>query len=389
MSFKNLHIALVTDWLTNIGGAEKVLRAVSDIFPQAPIFTTVVNRGNIGELADRDIRTSVLQRIPVLNKKHQFLLPLLPKAIESLDLGGYDLVISFSSSVAKSVITTPEQMHICYIHSPMRYAWEPDFDDRFKRFPKIIKPAINLLLKKLRKWDYETRNRPDLYIANSTTTQARVKKYYGKEAEVLYPPVGVEDFQVCTPPPSVLALLDISPHIVGGENEKRCDYYVGIGRMVSYKKFDLLVQTFEKLSQKKLVLIGTGSEEKELKKMAAGCANIVFKGRVSFDELKEYLSNAKALILPQKEDAGIVQLEAFASGVPVIAYKAGGVLDVLEDGKNGVFFEEQKPESLMGAIERFEEMQWDPEVVRESVLGYDTGEFQRKFVKIIEKFIKA
>ena len=408
---KNLKVALVTDWLTNLGGAEKVVKVISDLFPEAPIYTTVVNRDNIGDLAKRDIRTSWLQHIPVLNKKHQFLLPLLPKAIESLDMSEYDLVISFSSAVAKSVITTPEQTHICYIHTPIRYVWEPDFDDRFRRFPKFTKPAINWLLERIKKWDYETRHRPNFYIANSTTTQARVKKYYGLDTEVLYPPVETKDFSPLltkqglgevsdqpektdnSSPSSTSPSLPLSR----GGIEKANDYYLAIGRLVTYKKFDLLVETFKQLPNKKLFIIGSGPEEKSLKTQAQDCANIVFMGQLPFSELKAYLAGAKALLLPQKEDAGIVQLEAFASGIPVIGFKEGGLTDVLMEGVNGVFFEKQEPKSVIEAIKKFENVEtgfkpvssnWNKEKIRVTALPYDTKEFQENFVKIVEEFLK-
>ncbi len=367
MLIDRLKIALVTDWLTNLGGAEKVVKAVSDIFPEAPIYTTVVNRKNIGDLAGKDIRTSWLQNIPIFNKKHQLLLPKLPHAIESLNLSEYDLVLSFSSCVAKSVITNEKQTHICYIHSPMRYAWEPEFDDRFKRIPKVFKPLTNHMLRKLRDWDCKTSNRPDLYIANSTTTQGRVKKYYGRDTEVLYPPVEVKNFQIA---------------------DHQEDYYLCVGRMVTYKRFDLLVETFKKLPNKNLVFIGDGPEKKELERSAKGHKNIEFRGEVPFAELKKTLSQAKAFLLPQKEDAGIVQLEAFASGIPVIGYQDGGLCDVLELKKNGVFFEAQKPESVIAAIEKFETMDWDPTQIRATAEKYDTKIFQKNFISIINRFLK-
>ncbi len=391
-NLKSLKIALVTDWLTNLGGAEKVLKAVSDIFPEAPIYTTVVNQENVGDLAKKDIRTSWLQKIPIFNKKHQLLLPKLPHAIESLDLSEYDLIISFSSCVAKSVITTPEQTHICYIHSPMRYAWEPEFDDRFKRIPRIFKPLTNRLLRKLRDWDSKTSDRPDLYIANSTTTQGRVRKYYGRDTEVLYPPVEVRDFQLFdetlenTPRPLIHQLTG---GVTSSTSRKlyKTDYFICVGRMVAYKKFDLLVKTFKKLPEKRLVFVGDGPERKDLQKLAEGGENIEFRGEVPFAELKKTLSHAKALLLPQKEDAGIVQLEAFASGIPVVGYQDGGLCDVLIEGTNGVFFSDQTPESVIQALEKFKKSAWDPVKIRETAQKYDTKKFQQKFMKIMEEFL--
>ncbi len=356
----------MTDWLTNLGGAEKVLKTVSDIFPEAPIYTTVVNKKNIGDLKEKDIRTSSLQMTMTISKKYQLLLPWFPKAIESLDVSAFDLVISFSSAIAKGILTTPDQTHICYIHSPMRYAWEPFFDDRFKRVPKMLKPMVSNLLHESRIWDFASSGRPDLYIANSTTTQARVKKYYRRNTKVLYPPVDVSQFKIA---------------------EKK-DYYIAIGRMVHYKKFDLLVEAFKKMPERRLLLVGDGSERADLEKQAWEYSNIEFWGDISDAELIKMRSEAKALILPQKEDAGIVQLEAFASGVPVVAYQAGGALDVLKPGINGMFFKEQTAESLMSTLDAFDKKNWDSKIIRESVLEYDVLHFQKKLVKIIEEYLR-
>lgn len=364
-NLKNLKVALVTDWLTNLGGGEKVLKAIADVFPDAPIYTTMVNKKKIGDLAKHEIRTSFLQKIPVLNKKHQLLLPLLPMAIESLDLSEFDLILSFSSSVAKSVKKTREnQLHICYIHSPMRYAWEPAFDERFKKIPKFLSPIVDYMLHRLRLWDKETCTRPDLYIANSTTTQSRVQKYYRQDSTVLYPPVEISNFPL---------------------SDKKKDYYLGVGRMVPYKKFDLLVETFRQLPNKKLILSGVGSERKHIEQLAQGYPNIEIIGEVSQTELAELYAKAKAFILPQKEDAGIVQLEAIASGTPVIAFKAGGALDIIKERVNGVFFDKQTSESLSQAIEKFEKQEWNQKKIRASILLYDTKTFQKDFVGIVEK----
>jgi glycosyltransferase involved in cell wall biosynthesis len=358
-------VALVTDWLTNLGGGEKVLEAISDLFPSAPLFTTVVNHKNIGKLSQRKIIPSFLQKIPVLKNHHQFLLPLLPLAIESFDLSSYDLVISFSSSIAKSVLTHPHQIHICYIHSPMRYAWEPFFDKRFSSFPKIFHPAIHLLLHSLRNWDQVSSLRPDLYITNSSTTEKRVQKYYNRDSKILYPPVDISEYPLHT--------------------EKK-EYYLGLGRMVSYKKFDLLVETFRYFPEKTLVLIGDGPERKRLSKIIEKCPNILLKTSVSHAEKVRLYQEAKAFILPQKEDAGIVQLEACSTGTPVIAFQEGGALDVIQEGINGVFFQEQTKESLIDAVLRFEQMCFQPEKVRESVACYDLKVFQKKFLEMVEEF---
>jgi glycosyltransferase involved in cell wall biosynthesis len=364
MTLKNLKIALVTDWLTNLGGGEKVLQNISELFPESPIFTTVSDYKKIGYFQKKNIKTSFLQKIPFFNKRHQYLLPLLPYGIESLDLSKYDLVISFSSSIAKNIITTPEQTHICYIHSPMRYAWEPFFDKRFKDLPKIFKPFIAYLLHHLRIWDKSRANSPDLYISNSSTTQKRVKKYYQKESLVLYPPVNSENFSL-------------------EKNKKK--YFLGLGRMVNYKKFDLLVETFKGLPDKELYLVGDGPERKKLQKISKQNKNIKFFPKITQTELKKMYQEAQFFLLPQKEDAGIVQLEAMSCGTPVIAFKEGGALDVLKENLNGVFFDKQTPSSLKEAILKAEKIDWDYSKIRESILKYDQENFKLNFIKIIKK----
>lgn len=369
-SIAPLKVCLVTDWLTNLGGGEKVVKAISDLFPEAPIYTTVVNKKNIGGLAKRDIRTSYLQKIPGAAKRHQKLLPMLPKAMESLDVSEYDLVLSFSSAIAKSVKTHDKQLHVCYIHTPARYAWEPAFDPRVQNLPFFLKPAAKSTLKKIKKWDYETRNRPDFYIANSTTVQKRVRKYYDLDTAVLYPPVSMREFKISP-------VLDLP--------EK--DYYFAIGRMVPYKKFPLVAEAFAQMGRP-LIIGGDGPELARVQMIAAKAPNITVLGRISRRELVQRYRDAKALILPQEEDAGIVQLESFAAGTPVIAYNAGGVRDVLEEGVNGVFFEEQSIEGIVKGVKTFEksEQNFSSERVSSTVEKYDVDEFQRKYLAFVESF---
>ena len=368
MDIKNKKIAIVTDWLTNIGGGEKVLKIVTDIFPHAPVYATVYNQEKVGNFINRKIKTSFLQKIPFFNKRHQFLLPWLPLAIESFDLSQYDIILSFSSSVAKSVLTHPHQIHICYIHSPMRYAWEPFFDNRIKNIPSVFSPIIQKLLHRLRLWDKVTSTRPDYYIANSAFTQKRVRKYYRRDTDVLYPPVDINQFSI---------------------SDSKQNYYLGLGRMVHYKKFNILIETFKKLPKKTLILVGDGPERNHLEKLAEGYNNIIFSGQLSNDEIQIRYSNAKAFLLPQKEDAGIVQLEAMASGTPVIAFASGGILDVIQEKVNGLFFYEQTPESLIDAIERFEKLSWDPKAIRDSIRKFDTIHFKDKYLEFLNSYLSS
>ncbi len=372
-NFKDLKICLVTDWLTNLSGAEKVVKVIADIFPNAPIYTTVADFEAIkSDFPDKNrIKTSYLQKIPILHRKHQVLLPLLSHGIESHDLSQYNLILSFSSCIAKNAGKNKKGKHICYIHTPVRYGWEMEYDNRVQNLPLGTKTLAKFLLKKVKNHDYFLRKNPDLYIANSSETKTRVRNFYDLNAKVLYPPVDIKKLKF---------------------SEKKADYYLGFGRMVIYKKFDLLVNTFLKLPNKKLVLAGTGPEEKRLKVKVknANAKNIIFAGRVSDNEKNELFAKAKAFILPQKEDAGIVQLEALTSGTPVIAYKSGGVLDVLKKNINGIFFEKQSVNSLITCIEKFEKIssQFDSKKIRETAEAFSTENFQKNYLEILNEFIK-
>lgn len=370
MKKNNLKIALATDWLTNLGGAEKVVATVAELYPEAPIFTTFLNYEKVKVLfPDRKrIHTSWFDRIPFVSRRQMTIAPFLKSAIASLDLSEYDVILSFSSSVAKNITVRKGQKHICYIHTPARYIWQKEDDNRFEKFPRFLRPLINGYLERLKKWDLAQTQSVDKFIANSSETRKRVHNFYGRNAEVLYPPVDFEAFSVC-------------------KSVDKKDYFLGLGRFVKYKKFDLLVDTFLEMPERELVLIGDGPERKnlELKVQKSKAKNIRFLGRLPFVDLKKYLSEAKAVLLPQKEDAGIVQLEAFASGVPVVAYEAGGVLDVLQEGVNGTFFVSQTVESLKAGIEKFDSMSFEAQRIRVTVEPFSKSNFQKKYKALVEK----
>lgn len=372
-NIKNLKVCLVTDWLTNLGGGEKVVHAIADIFPEASIYVTVADFEAItSDFPDKKrIKTSYLQRIPILHRKHQLLLPLLSHGIESHDLSEYDLILSFSSCVAKNAGQKRKGKHVCFIHTPVRYGWETSYDPRVKNLPKLLQPIAKFFLKRLKNHDYDLRENPDFYIANSSETAGRVKKFYDLSSKVLYPPVDIKNLKF---------------------SENKLDYYLGFGRMVVYKKFDLLVEAFLNMPDKELILAGVGPETEKLKKKVKnlGVKNITFAGKVSDETKKELFAKAKALILPQKEDAGIVQLEAMASGTPVIAYKSGGVLDVLEENVNGVFFEEQTVQGVISGIEKFEKQEsiFDAKKIRKTAEKFSTENFQKNYLEILEEFIE-
>ncbi len=354
--------AIIADWLTNYAGAENVISAFYRLYPESKIFTTLFNAEKMKDLAGADVETSYIQKIPGAKNHHPWFLSLMPLAVESFDLSKYNVVLSSSHSIAKGVITKPETMHVCYCHTPMRYAWD-DFHKyiRESNFPWLIKKMIPKQISKIRLWDRLSADRVDYFIANSSYVAQRIKKYYQRNAEVIYPPVDTERF-----------------HAVENPAE---DYYLAVGRLIPYKKFDLLVETFNQ-NGKKLKIAGTGSEMKKLKAIAKD--NVEFLGFVPDEELKKLYANCKAFLFPQIEDAGIAPLEAMASGRPVIALKAGGVVDVLREGKTGVFFKEQSVESLDEAVSKFEKQKFDSAQIRKHALKFSTQEFQKK----IDRFVK-
>ncbi len=355
-------IAIVADWMTNYGGAESVISAFHDLYPEAPIYTTMYRPSAMRELGRlKNVRSTWLDAIPFA--KHQWLLSLMPLAVERMDLDEFDVVLSSCHSVSKGIITKPSTLHISYCHTPMRYAWEPwDFQTRLGQFPSFLHPLIRRQIKKIKAWDECAAQRVDQYIANSTHIQAKIREHYGRDSAVIYPPVKTERFQV-------------SPH-------PSADYYLATGRLVPYKKFDLLAETFNALGLR-LKIAGTGPELERLRRMAK--KNVEVLGYVKDSELAELYSNCKGFLFPQQEDAGIVPLEAMASGRPVIAYREGGSRDTMIEGKTGVLFAEQTVESLSEAIATFERASFDPAFLRRHAEQFDIEAFKEKIGGYVEK----
>jgi len=339
MNFSKLKIAIVCDWLTTPGGAVKVIHSIHTLFPQAPIYTTLFDPVRNKHFTEANIRTSYLQKLRF--KKHQILLPFMPSIFENFNLDEFDIVISSSHSCAKGIITRPSTLHICYCHSPMRYAWE-DSINYINAYSTnlLVKKIAPLFLHKIRLWDRLSADRVDYFIANSRHVQQRILKYYRRPSTVIHPFVNMGQFN---------------------PGKERGDYYLAVGRLTNYKKFDLLIETFNELGYR-LKIAGTGSHEKKLKKMAKN--NFNFLGYVDDDRLAELYGNARALIFPQQEDFGIIPLEAMAAGCPVIAYAGGGALETVVDGESGIFFHEQTPASLKKAISNFEKKNFDPQKIR-------------------------
>jgi glycosyltransferase involved in cell wall biosynthesis len=358
-------IALVHDWLLTAGGAEKTLETIYELYP-APIFTLFFNKNNFlaSPLGEAKIYTSFLQKFPLAKKRYRYYLPLYPLAIEQFNLVDYDLIISSSHAVAKGVMVRPEQIHICYCHTPMRYAWHLYHQYmellKFKWFKKTI---AQITFHYLRLWDVITAGRVNYFIANSRNTATHINKYYGKRATVIYPPVDVNQFQ---------------------PNSKKEGFYLTISRLVPYKRVDLIIHAFAKMSDRRLVVIGDGPEFKKLLKIAP--SNVKLIGHQSFHTVKDYLQKAKAFIFSAEEDFGIVMVEALACGTPVIALDKGGAKEIVKDLKTGILFTNQSVNGIKEAIERFEknEDKFDTLILRKQALAFDKVHFQRKFKKFVE-----
>lgn len=368
---KLLKVAVVNDWLVTYAGAERVLKEIIDIYPEADIYSVIdfLSEKSRTELKIKDIKTTFIQHLPFAKKKYQMYLPFMPLAIEQLDVSCHDVVISSSHAVAKGVLTGPDQLHISYVHSPIRYAW--DLQHQYLRetgLDKGVKGALaRLLLHKIRNWDYRTANSVDHYIANSQFIARRIKKIYGREADVIYPPVDVEHFTL--------------------QMDKE-DYYFTASRLVPYKRIDLIVEAFSTMPDKKLVVIGDGSEMAKIKSKAAN--NIEILGYQSDAIMLQYMKNAKAFVFAAEEDFGITPVEAQACGTPVIAFGKGGSLETVRpfgvQKPTGLFFNEQTLLSVVDAISEFEMIsdKINPIDCRNNALNFSREVFKNKIEKYVE-----
>lgn len=361
-----MKVAIVHDFLTQEGGAEKVLEAIHEIYPEAPIYVLFYDKKKLHErFFNKEIRTSFLQKIPAAVKHYQWYLPLMPAATEHLDLSEFDLVISSSSAFAKGIITSPHTIHICYCHTPTRYLWMDTHDYIANlKYNRFIKKIIPLLLNRLRIWDRLAADRVDHFIANSITVQQRIKKYYNASSIVLNPPVETNFFYLS--------------NTIG-------NYYLTGGRLVPYKRFDLTIDAFNKI-KKPLIIFGTGPEYKRLKQLAG--PTISFIGNVPDNELAKLYSNAKAFIHPQEEDFGMTAIESMASGRPVIGYARGGLLETVIHNETGIFFKEQTKESLIHAIRIFENQKFNPNKIKEHAKKFSKETFQKSFKEKIDDIIQ-
>lgn len=361
-------VALVHDWLPVYGGAERVLSEMIGLLPESDLFTLIdfVPATDRAFLRGKDVRTSFIQTLPFARRLYRHYLPFAPLAIESFDLREYEVVVSSSYVVAKGVLTSPDQLHVSYVHSPIRYAWDLQAtyleQAGLSRGPRSV--MARLVLHYLRLFDTVSASRVDHYIANSDHVARRIRKTYRRDCDVVYPPVDTDAF---TP------------------TDRKDSYYVTASRLVPYKRIDLIARAFAAMPDKELIIIGDGPEMKRVR--AAAGPNVTVLGHQPFDVVRHYLQQARGFVFAAEEDFGIAPVEAQACGTPVIAFGRGGVTETVVDGETGLFFGEQKVEAICGAIDRFERVRdrFDPERIRSQAELFSRGVFREAFGAVLER----
>lgn len=363
MAVKTLpRVAIVHEYFCNLGGADSVARTLHEMWPDAPVYTLLVYERNRAHpwLAGMDLRTSFLQRLPFAGRTHQVYLPLMPLAIEQFDLSGYDIIVSSSNLIAKGLIPPPGSVHVSYTHTRQRAAW--DLESEYVRaVPALLRPLARLMMHRLRIWDVTAAQRVDHFVANSHFVARRLSQLYRRPAYVIPPPVDTETFAPLPRP--------------------RSDYYLAVGRLVRYKRFDLAIAACRRLGRP-LRIIGDGPERATLEKQAG--PETQFLGAQPQTAIREQLAGARALLFPALEDFGIVPVEAQATGCAVIAYGAGGVLDTVRDGETGILFGAQTVEALTAAIQRAEDVPLNKERLRAHALEFSTASFKQRMLELFE-----
>jgi glycosyltransferase involved in cell wall biosynthesis len=363
-------VAIVHEWLTIPGGSEQVVLELLEMFPAAELFTSIYDPDPWpSEITERPVHTSFLNRIPGAKRNYPKLLPLMDKAFRSFDLSGFDLILSSNHACAKNVRTAPGTLHVCYCHTPMRYAWEEDFMDG-EEVGRAMRLLLPPLLSRLRKRDLAAASGPDVFVANSQHVSERIARYYGRPATVVHPPV------------------DVEPLLTLSRDER--DYYLIFGRVVPYKRVDLAVAACIRMDRP-LKVAGDGRGLAAVRAVArteaatAGrTSRVEFLGRVDDRERDRLLEGARALLFPGEEDFGIVPVEAQAAGVPVIAYGIGGARESVLDGQTGVLFDGQNPDGVGSGIERFEQLRLDPRPMRENAKRFGPERFRREMAEVID-----
>ncbi len=385
-----MKVALVHDWLTGMRGGERVLERIAAMHPQAPVYTLVWRPGSVSRaLESHPIVTSFLQRLPGAERRYRWYLPLFPRAIEAFDLSSYELVLSTSHAVAKGVRTRPGTFHLSYVHTPMRYVW--DLESAYfpaGRFPWPLSRYVRRTCARLRAWDRATSGRPQALLANSRHVAERIRRHWGREAEVVYPPVDLDRFREAQ-----------RARIAAGPSPATRDHYLLAGAFAPYKRSDLALEACGRL-ERRLLIVGSGQEEGRLRRLAPPGTR--FRGWLGDDEIGAAYAGARALLFPGEEDFGIMPVEALASGTPVIAFGRGGALETVGRGASpealarvlaggvarvpgGVLFGTQSVAGLMEAIELFERETFDPRELRELALPFSAEEFDRRFRAACER----
>ena len=367
-----MRIAIVHDWTTQYSGAERVLEQLLILFPTAELYCVAdfVPSDQRAFFGGRVPKTTFIQRLPFAAKHFRMYMPIMPFAVEQLDMSGFDVVISSSFAFAKGVITGPDQLHLCYCHSPIRYAWdlEHEYRGRDKRLSKSTALISRAAFHYIRMWDVRTANGVDQFVANSYFIGRRINKVYRRDSMVVYPPVDVESFQA---------------------NSSRDDFYLTAGRLVGYKRVELMLEAFRRHPERRLVVIGQGPELEALKQVCP--SNVSLLGFQPGAVLRDHLSRCRGFLFAGMEDFGIAMVEALASGAPVICYSQGGATDIVADGRTGVFFHEQTPEAIEGALDRFESSTSieTPAMLRESAGRFSPAVFRTRFVSALDSAIAA
>ncbi len=362
---QHLRIALVHEWLTTLGGSDRVLLALHELFPSAPVYTSLYAPDRLPEpFRAMNVHTTWLQSLPGAVDRHRLLVPLMPLAFRSLDLHGFQVVLTSSHACAKGVRVDPDAIHICYCHTPMRYAWDLD-SEYVGGMPLLARPAARATLAWLRRWDRAAAQRVDHFIANSQFVADRIRRHYGRDATVIHPPVDVEFF---TPDGSA-------------EKQQHDPFFLVVSRLVPYKRVDLGVQAFNQLGWP-LVVVGRGPEAARLRAMAR--PNVKFVGEVSDEQLRDYYRRCRALVFPGEEDFGIVPVEVQACGRPLIAYARGGALETVVPGRTGVFFDSQTVEALVPAVRSFDPEAFDPTVIRCHAERFSRRKFHEQVMAFVD-----
>jgi glycosyltransferase involved in cell wall biosynthesis len=357
-----MRIAIVHDYFTQLGGAEKVVEKMFEIIPQASLFSTVAFKEGLPDgLRTVPIKTSWMQRLPGIRRYYRHYFLLYPFAVRNLNLSNYDLVISSSSGYVKGVVTSRDAMHVCYCHTPMRWAWNFDRYSAREALSPAVKRGLEGLIWMLRQWDVGASRQPDHFIANSQVVAERIKKAYGRTAEVIHPPINMDRFR---------------------PTDQVEDYYMVLSRMVSYKRLDLAVEACTRM-KRKLLVVGTGPYRNHLESIAG--STVKFLGKVGDEKVAHLAARCRGLLFPGEEDFGMAPLEVAAAGRPTIAFRAGGATETIVDGSTGLFFDQQTPEALMDAINRFECRDWSPAEIRKHAEGFSVPVFRSHLLRFLTR----